>query len=289
MNNKRLLIFAAKLNISMNRKIKGLLAVFAACAIFFSSCTTSKEVQYIQDYPAGTVESATPNKGLVIEPNDLLNIVITTKDPELGTQFNLQPGTVSAAFENTSMSSSMQNSKVTKGYRVDTEGNIVFPLLGTIHVAGLTRAECENLIKSRIQKEGLLKDFTVLVDFVNARISIIGDVKAPGNYQFPDDKYTILQALADAGDLLITAKRVVTVVREKGGQRKVYEVDLKSRDLFNSPVYYLQQNDVIYVVPNEKKMAEADSNASQWRQISTWMGLASFVASMVTIIIAIAK
>ncbi len=256
--------------------------------LVLSSCHTTKEVQYIQDITPGSVETATPNLGLLIEPDDLLSIIVTTKDPELGTLFNLQPGTLTSEFS-TSSTTYSSSRNVDYGYRVDAEGNIVFPMLGTMHVAGLTRVQLENLIKTRILKEGLLKDFSVSVSYLNSRISIIGDVRSPGNYDFKDDKYTLLQALADAGDLNITAKRVITVIREKDGKRQVYAVDLKSRDLFDSPAYYLQQNDVIYVTPNDKKAAESDSNASQWRQISTWMGLMSFVGSMVTLVIALTK
>lgn len=258
----------------------------ALCALF--SCSTPKEVEYIQDIVPGQEESFVHNPGLLIEPDDLISIIVTTKDPELGTIFNLQPGTINAELTNQSTQNTARNN-VDFGYRVDPQGNIVFPILGQLHVAGMTRTELESLIKQRLLKEGMLKDCSVSVSFLNSRISIIGDVKSPGNYDFKNDKYTLLQALADAGDLNITAKRVITVVREKNGKRQVYAVDLKSRSLFDSPAYYLQQNDVIYVMPNDKKAAESDSNASQWRQISTWMGLMSFVASMVTVIVALTK
>lgn len=271
----------------MMLKFHYIIGLAIAALLSFSSCSTTREVQYLQDLQPGVVEEATTNTGLIIESDDLLSIIVTTKDPELGTIFNLQPGTVNAEIQSNSNNNAQRN--VDYGYRVDNQGNITFPLLGSLHVAGLTRTQLETLIKNRLLKEGLLKDFTVSVSFLNSRISIIGDVASPGNYDFKDDKYTVLQALADAGDLNITARREIVVVREKHGKRQVYNIDLRSRELFNSPAYYLQQNDVIYVTPNDKKTAEADSNASQWRQISTWMGLMSFVASMVTIVIAITK
>lgn len=250
-----------------------------------SSCTTTKDVQYIQDLMPNTVEATMANSGLIIEPDDLLSIVVTTKDPELGSLFNLQPGTVTSELSK----NNQQTNKIELGYRVDEQGNIIFPQLGTLHVAGLNRSQLENMIKQRILKEGLLKDFAVSVSFLNSKISILGDVVSPGNYDFKDDKYTLLQALADAGDLNITAEREILVVREKGGKRELYKVDLTSRSLFDSPAYYLQQNDVIYVLPNDVKAAQRDLNTNQWRQVSTWMGLASFLASMTSIIIAITK
>ncbi|MCM1225243.1 MAG: polysaccharide biosynthesis/export family protein [Lachnospiraceae bacterium] len=252
-----------------------------------SSCTTTKDVQYIQDLMPNTVEATMENSGLIIEPDDLLSIIISTKNPELGGMFNLQPGTLTSDFNSTS--NTRQTEKIDLGYRVDEQGNITFPQLGTLHVAGLNRRQLENMIKQRIIKEGLLKDFSVSVSFQNSKISILGDVASPGNYDFRDDKYTILQAIADAGDLNITAEREVLVVREKGGRRELYKVDLTSRSLFDSPAYYLQQNDLIYVLPNDVKAAQRDLNTNQWRQVSTWMGLASFLASMTSIIIAITK
>lgn len=253
-----------------------------------AACTTNKDVQYMQDMTIGTLEQTQLNSGLLIEPDDLLSIVVTTKDPELGTLFNLQPGTITT--ENVTNSSNTQQTRnIELGYRVDEQGNIVFPHLGTIHVAGLNRVQLENLIKQRILKEGLLKEFSVQVTFQNSKISILGDIARPGNYDFKDDKYTILQALADAGDLNITAEREVYVVREKNNKREMYAVDLKSRSLFDSPAYYLQQNDVIYVVPNDIKAATRDVNSNAWRQVSTWTSLGSFVASMTSIIVAITK
>ncbi len=187
------------------------------------------------------------------------------------------------------MSSSMRNNEQSIGYRVDSQGDIVFPMLGTLHVAGLNRSQVESMIKQRMIKEGYLKDFSVQVSFKNAKISILGDVRQPGNYDFKDDKYTLLQAIADAGDLAMTAERTIVVVREKDGKRQLYNVDMSSKDLFDSPAYYLQQNDVIYVLPNDKKAGESDINSNPLRQFSTWMSLVTFATSMVTLVIALTK
>lgn len=266
-------------------KSKISIVLSGAALLLASSCTTTKDVQYIQDLTPNSVEATMANSGLLIEPDDLLSIIVTTKNPELGTIFNLQPGTITTELGSTITTAA--SNKVELGYRVDEQGDIVFPQLGTLHVAGLNRRQLENMIKQRILKEGLLKDFSVSVSFQNSKISILGDVAHPGNFDFKDDKYTILQALADAGDLNITAEREVLVIREKNGKRELYTVDLKSRSLFDSPAYYLQQNDVIYVLPNDVKASQRDLNSNQWRQVSTWMGLASFVASMTSIIVAL--
>lgn len=235
------------------------------------------------------VELAKMNPGLLIEPDDLLSIVVTTKNPELGTEFNMQPGMMSMKTESSYNNNNSTTNKREQGYRVDNDGDIVFPTLGTLHVAGLTRRELESMIKQRIIKEGLLKDFSVSVSFLNSKISVLGDVGRPGNYDFKDDKYTLVQALADAGDLNMTAEREIYVIREKGGERKMYSVDMKSKELFNSPVYYLQQNDIIYVVPNNQKAATRDANSSSFRQWGTWMSLFSFAGSIATMIVALTK
>lgn len=263
------------------------ISLITTTAIMLAGCAGTKDVQYIKDFPAGVTLNANSNQGLIIEPEDLLNIVVTTKDPELGTIFNLQPGTVTADMQ--SMSSSMRNNEQSIGYRVDSQGDIVFPMLGTLHVAGLNRSQVESMIKQRMIKEGYLKDFSVQVSFKNAKISILGDVRQPGNYDFKDDKYTLLQAIADAGDLAMTAERTIVVVREKDGKHQLYNVDMSSKDLFDSPAYYLQQNDVIYVLPNDKKAGESDINSNPLRQFSTWMSLVTFATSMVTLVIALTK
>lgn len=262
------------------------LSIALALGIALASCSGTKDVQYMQDFQVGSVIDAQGNQGLLIEPEDLLNIVVTTKDPELGTIFNLQPGTVTTDLNSTSTTNDRSPEL---GYRVDAQGNITFPMLGTLHVAGLTRSEVESLIRQRLLKEGYLKDFSVQVAFKNAKISVLGDVGSPGNYDFKDDKYTILQAIADAGDLQMTAEREVLVVREKLGKREMYAVDLTSKSLFDSPAYYLQQNDVIYVVPNDKKAGERDINSNNLRSLSTWMSLVTFSISLITLVVALVK
>ncbi len=256
--------------------------IFATIVLILTGCNSSKEVQYFQDSIENQAEYAAPNTGITIEPNDLLSIIVTTKDPELSAIFNMQPGSTG---NNTSNNNEIAR-KVDYGYRVDNQGDITFPTLGLLHVAGMTRTELETMIRQRILKEGLLKEFSVSVSFLNFKISVIGDVKSPGIINIKDDKFTILQALAEAGDLNITGDRSnVTVIREKNGKRTFYKLDLRSKSMFDSPAYYMQQNDVVYVVPNEKKAGERDINTNAWKQISTWTGLISIAISVTTLIV----
>lgn len=260
-----------------------------AVGLILCSCGSTEEVRYLQDITENTSEYVTPNTGITIEPDDLLSIIVTTKDPELSAVFNMQPGTTGTAGT-TGTYNNDNARKVDYGYRVDPNGDINFPTLGTLHIAGLTRAELENLIKQRILKEGLLKEFSVSVSFLNFKISIIGDVRNPRNLVVNDDKFTIFQALAEAGDMNITGERSeVIVIREKQGSRTVYRLDLRSKEIFNSPAYYLQQNDVVYVVPNEKKAGERDINTNTWKQVGTWTGLISIATSVATMIVTLTR
>lgn len=262
--------------------MKKLIFATIAAVLILTGCNSSKEVQYFQDSIENQTEYASPNTGITIEPNDLLSIIVTTKDPELSAIFNMQPGSTG---NNTSNNNETAR-KVDYGYRVDNQGDITFPTLGLLHVAGMTRTELETMIRQRILKEGLLKEFSVSVSFLNFKISVIGDVKSPGIINIKDDKFTILQALAEAGDLNITGDRSnVTVIREKNGKRTFYKLDLRSKSMFDSPAYYMQQNDVVYVVPNEKKAGERDINTNAWKQISTWTGLISIAISVTTLIV----
>ena len=273
----------------MIRKFIRKISFAALACLILNSCGTTEEVRYLQDVTESTIEEVVPNPGITIEPDDLLSIIITTKDPELSAVFNMQPGTTGS----TTTSGTYNNDnarKVDYGYRVDPEGNINFPTLGTIHIAGLTRAELESMIKQRILKEGLLKEFSVSISFLNFKISIIGDVRTPKNLTINDDKFTIFQALAEAGDMNITGERdQVLVIREKKGERKIYTLDLRSKEIFNSPAYYLQQNDVVYVVPNDKKAGERDINTNTWKHVGTWTGLISIAASLATMIVTLAR
>lgn len=257
-------------------------------ALVLGGCATHKDIQYMQDIDDTYTESISPNTGITIEPGDRLSIIVTSKDPELSSIFNMQPGIASYGEGVTQQANSYSN--IDLGYRVDSEGNIMFPVLGQIHVAGLNRVQLENLIKQRILKENLLKDFSVRVSFLNFRVSVLGDVGSLGNYTITDDKFNILQLLAEVGGTNVTAEiEDVMVIREKNGKRQVYKVNLKSKDLFNSPAYYLQQNDVVYVIPNDRKAAGRDANTATFQTVGFWTGMFSFAASVATMIIALSK
>jgi polysaccharide export outer membrane protein len=209
---------------------------------------------------------------LTVQPQDMLSVVVSSKESELALPFNLP-----IIYQGIGESMGQQR---LLSYTVNKDGDIDFPVLGKLHVEGLTRNQLEQLVKEKIIDEGYIKDPVVTVQFMNFRVTVNGEVARPGTYEIKNDHITLFEAVSMAGDLTIYGKRDnVKVVREKDGKRTVYEADLRTAAIFDSPVYYLQQNDIIYVTPN-KYRSNQTNNAGQAQQISLWVSIASFLASV---------
>ena len=172
------------------------------------------------------------------------------------------------------------------GYVVDNNGCIDFPVLGVLNVAGLTRWELSEMIKNRLIKDGLLTDAVVTVEFMNFKVSVLGEVNSPDTYTIQGDKVTILQALSLAGDLTIYGMREnVSVIRERDGERTFYQVNLCDVNLFKSPAYYLQQNDVIYVEPSAERARQSTIDDKNLRLTSIVISSSSMLLSLATLIV----
>ena len=171
-------------------------------------------------------------------------------------------------------------------YTVDSKGNIDFPVLGTLHVAGRTREQIAEEIKKVLVERNLVKDPVVTVSLTNLHYSVMGEVARPGQYEIEDEKVTILDALSKAGDLTIYGTREdVMVLRQENGHQKIYKINLCSgNSVFNSPVYYLQQNDVVYISPNETKARQSTVNGNNVRSTGFWISLASLATSVAVLI-----
>ena len=176
-------------------------------------------------------------------------------------------------------------------YLIDSNGNIDFPVVGKIHVAGSTREEVETIIKNILVEQKLLNDAVVTCQVMNQYINVIGDVKTPGRIQIDKDNLTIVEALAKCGDLNITGERHnVTVIRRVGDQQKVYHVDLTSaQNVFGSPVYYLLPNDIVYVNPNKTKQRTSTPNGNTWQNPLIYISTCSMLMSIATTIVALTK
>ena len=240
--------------------------------MFIASCSTQKKVPYFQDLRNGGAVEVALSQEITVKPGDKLSIHVNSKDEELVAPFNLRR--------------SQQNigSQTDLAYTVDKDGNIEFPYLGSIRVEGMTRDDVAKHIKQELLDRKMVQDPTVIVDLSNLQISILGDVGKPGKYSIEKDKYTIIDAISEAGDLAITAKRDnIMVLRQENGEQKTYFVNLNdASQLFSSPVYYLQQNDIVYVEPNSKASGQSSINSNTMRSTSFWFSAVSLVLTLIT-------
>ena len=264
-------------------KLYRFLAV-TAIVVLAAGCspTTYQQIDYLQDLNYETTLELKENKGILIQPQDQLSIVVSSRNPELSAALNKPMATYQAGSEITESAGSQR----ILGYVVDNYGNIEFPMLGNIHVAGLTRWDLQNMIKEQIISKGILLDPIVTVEFMNVRISVMGEVQSPGTYSVTGDKITLLGALSLAHDLTIYGRRDnVTVIREQNGKREIYKVDLRSSAMFDSPAYYLQQNDVVYVYPNAVRAGQSTINENYFKSGSFWISLASVAVTVTNLIL----
>lgn len=269
-----------KLTFSFNRTL-----IFAASLMWLlTSCGAVKDIAYFQNKVVNEPEKIDKHAGIVIQPKDMMSIVVSSRNPELVAMFNL-PMVQFMAGSEIAGSSSQQR---LLGYVVDNEGCIDFPVLGRLTVSGLTRWELADMIKKRLIKDGLLTDAVVTVEFMNFKVSVIGEVTAPGTYTIEGDKVTILQALSLARDLTIYGQREnVSVIRELDGERTIYQVNLCDVDLFKSPAYYLQQNDVIYVEPSIEKARQSTIDDKKLRMTTIAISSSSLLVSLASLVMGI--
>ena len=266
-----------------------LIAALAAAVMALVSCNpeTYKKINYLQDVRRDTTMTMKVNNGIIIQPQDQLSIIVTSRDPKMAVPFNLA---VSTFYTGSELSSSGGASQRITGYVVNNEGDITFPSLGSIHVAGLNRWELQELIKDKLSEEGLLRDAVVTVEFLNFKVSVLGEVTAPGTYSVTGDKITIFQALALARDLTIYGQREnVQVIREQNGRRHIYTLDLTNSEIFKSQAYYLQQNDVVYVTPSKVRTGQGEINENYFKSGSFWISLASISMTTINFIIALSN
>ena len=262
--------------------MKKFFLLFTLACISLTACRTYEKINYIQDVKPGE-ESVIDNfSSIRIQPRDMISIVVSCRNPELSTLFNLPVVSYQAGseFSETGLSQRLL------GYVVSEEGTIDFPILGTIEVGGLSRKETADLIKGKIIDGNYIKDPVVTVQFLNFKVAILGEVMNPGTYTFDGDKLTVLDALGMAKDLTIFGRRDrVFVIREQDGKRNIYQMDLRSVELFKSPAYYLKQNDVVYVEPNNVRAGQSTINENNVKSVSLWISIGSFLATIATLLV----
>ena len=238
-------------------RIKNIAAGVMGLAMLMASCSTPKNITYFQDVTQGTTVNPAQKLDIRVKPEDKLSIIVTTQDLALSTLFNLVQN--NTRLGSTTTATTIVGN-VTSGdgrvsyYTVDRYGDINFPVLGKLHIGGMTRAEVAAFIEKKLQDSDLVKDPIVTVEFVNTGISVIGEVVHPGRFEF--------------------------------NKQEIYRVDLTDMaSVAASPVFYLQQNDVIYVEPNDKKKRDTTASGNTAFSPSFWVSIGSLGITIATLIV----
>lgn len=265
------------------------LYLFALVCILFASCATNKKISYFQDaINADSAKIASPSPEIRLRTEDKVSIVVNSQDPELTSMFNLPY--ITRSVGGTTYSNMSGTGHGVSCYTIDQDGNIDFPVLGSLHIAGMTRNELTSYIKNELISRKLVNDPVVTVEFANLQYSIFGEVRSPGQYNINSDKMTLLEAISRAGDMTINGKRqnVMVLRSDSLGNVMTYTVDMTSIDsVVNSPVYYLCQNDMIYVEPTKKRARESTANGNVFASPSFWISTASAITTLISTILLI--
>lgn len=260
----------------MKYSFSSLLVIILSVLLY--SCQTQKNVTYLQDLTTEGVLASQSEQIIKLRTGDKVSVYVNSAaTPDQTFRYN-------TPILNVKTNTGTANSQYQSLYTINEEGYISIPGLSPVKAAGLTRSQLAETIQAQL-RNGLLQDAVVSVECYQMYVTVLGEVKIPGRVEIVHDKMTLLEALGAVGDLTIQAQRAqIIVIREENGEKKNYFVDLRSKDVFQSPVYYLQQNDVIYVQPNKYRRGQSTVNDNSLRSISTWLSVAS-VATSITILI----
>jgi polysaccharide export outer membrane protein len=259
--------------ISLDNWPQKLLYVSILCWIV-PSCVNTKKAIYFRDQTDGTIRASAAIPQTIIQSNDILGIQVSSLSQDASSAFNVVNNQEVAA---TTMQGTRQEAG---GYLVSKDGNIAFPILGDIHVAGLTKDELTDSLTHLLNDGKLLVNPIVSVRMLNFKVTVLGEVEHATVIPVPSEKISLLEALGMAGDITVNGRRDnVLVIREEPGRKVVKRLDLNSTDLFTSPYYYLQSNDVVYVEPNKAKI-RSGTNTALW--VSVILAALSFGIVAVT-------
>lgn len=249
---------------------KGTYFLFLFLLLF--SCNAPKDVVYFQGLK--NLEEIKTNTKITttFKPQDIISILVSSADNESAVSFN--SGITSEEKNNITAQKTVNKPT----YLIDTNGMIDFPVLGKLKIAGLSNMQVKELLKQKLK--AFIKDPVIAVNLENFKITVLGDVSSPGSFLINNERVTLIEALGLAGDLSITGKRTnITVIREENNKQIIHKLDLTSKDIFKSPVFYLAQNDVVYVTPNKAKINRSRSN--------NWPRILTSVSSVLGIIISV--
>ena len=248
--------------------MKNMYVVLVLAMLLTTSCINTKRIVYLEDMREDISYPMNAQPEMRIQRDDRLSIIVNSRNPELTVPFNISTGGDFQVTSNGDVSTTAGSQKQEKGYMVDLNGYIEFPILGKLKVVDLTRKQVADLIKNRLISENLINDPLIFVDILNIKITVMGEVKSPQVLQVEDSRITLLEAITRTGGVTTNALLDrVAVIREEGNERKMYMHDIRSSDIFYSPCYYLQQNDMVYIHP---KFAEANTKERRTLGLLLW-------------------
>lgn len=262
-----------------------ILTLCAVVALALTGCRTPRDITYMQGWQDGETHAMVNLNSIKARPDDKLSIIVNTDNPVLSESLNLPTYTHRLGQSQSSMGSSSQSQNVSL-YTVDQSGDINFPLMGRLHVEGMTRSQIAEYVAEELERRNIAKNPVIIVDWANVGVTVAGEVASPGRYSLSRDLTTLPEVLAMAGDLTIQGQRTnVLVVRTEGNKTVSYRVNLTDGDAVqNSPVYFVRQNDYVYVEPNNMKKRSATVNGNNVLQASFWVSIASLVTSIAVLV-----
>lgn len=275
--------------------MKPRLFLIISALFLLASCHTSQELAYISDAQRDSAQSILTTYNTTIHPGDQLYIYVYSQNPEAAMSFNQETHAYTVELSQAANRDTVRNrhllqmAETTKqnksyqvpGYLVDQDGTIIFPILGKMVVAGLTQDSLSNKIQQMLIQEGYLLDPVVTVTPMNFRVSVVGEVRQPQEIHVTGDRLTLLEAIAMCGDITMDGQREnITVMRDVNGVSTPINVDITKKTLFDSQVYYLQTNDIVYVEPNKLKKRKATRDEMWPRYAVFWVALATAVVNI---------
>lgn len=252
-----------KKNISINRPAT--FGLISLCLLIVLSSCSNRNLVYFSDLP--TTDSNTPIKNYdppKIQPDDILSVTVSSLNPESNVLFN------NVLLPTSSGNNNIIAQKIDEGYLVDKDGFINFPVIGKINLSGLTKEQATEKMTGLIKEH--VKTPIVNIRFVNFKVTVIGEVTKPSTFTVATEKINVLEALGLAGDMTAYGRREnVLIIREKGGIRTTAKINLNNRDVLTSPYFYLQQNDIVYVEPDNKVKTASTAPGNRW--VGIWAAL----------------
>lgn len=252
----------------------------AVALLLLASCASPKKFVYLNDMEPGKQYPVNTETVTIVHENDRLDIKVSCKNPELAVPFNSQVGAYKMSVDGGV--SAAGGETLEKGYRVDAGGNIIFPILGKIKVEGKSLKQISDMIADMISDGGYIRDPQVSIEFLNFKYTILG-AAGSGSYTVDGDRITILEAIAKSGDLPNNARLdKIAVIRTIDGKQEIYYNDIRTADIFMSPTYYLQPNDIIYVEPKYRERSGFDNTIRITSMITSLISFGTLIFSILT-------